>query len=108
MGLVSNIRFAIQRKRGGAIRCSHLDMVRSVTRGSEGCEACLALGDAWVHLRMCRTCGLVGCCDSSKNKHAHRHADDSGHPIACSLEPGEEWSWCYVDDALVELPADAG
>jgi Zn-finger in ubiquitin-hydrolases and other protein len=82
MSLLDNLRFAIQRRRGPgtrAVRCGHLDQIRDVTRGSAGCEQCLALGDSWVHLRMCMTCGQVGCCDSSKNKHAHRHADQIGH-----------------------------
>ena len=60
------------------------------------------MGDTWVHLRTCATCGRVGCCDSSENKHAHKHADEAAHPIARSKEPEEDWLWCYVDEALVE------
>ncbi len=102
MGLVSNLRFALQRRRGtGSKTCSHVDAIREVVRGSDGCLPCVALGDSWVHLRMCMTCGVVGCCDSSKNKHAHRHADEVRHPIARSVEPGEDWMWCYVDEVLV-------
>jgi len=102
MGVVSNIKFALRRRRGAnPDRCSHLDAIRDVTRQSEGCEPCLALGDTWVHLRMCMTCGTVGCCDSSKNKHAHRHADEVRHPIARSLEPGEDWTWCFIDEVVV-------
>ncbi len=84
--------------------CTHLDQIRvlDVPARVEGCEECLAIGGRWVHLRMCMTCGQVGCCDSSKNKHAHKHADEVGHPIARSKEPGEEWMWCYVDETLVE------
>ena len=105
MSFLDNLRFAIQRRRGPgtkAVRCGRLDQIRDVTRGSAGCEQCLALGDSWVHLRMCMTCGQVGCCDSSKNKHAHRHADEIGHPIARSVEPGEDWMWCFIDSTMVQ------
>jgi uncharacterized UBP type Zn finger protein len=81
--------------------CSHPDAIRDVAPSSTGCAQCLAMGDRWVHLRMCMTCGVVGCCDSSKNKHAHRHADEEGHPIARSQEPGEDWMWCYVDEVVI-------
>ena len=77
--------------------CPHLEQIRTVTANSEGCEECLASGDSWVHLRMCMTCGRVGCCDSSKNKHATRHFHTSRHPIMKSIQPGEEWGWCYID-----------
>jgi ubiquitin-hydrolase Zn-finger-containing protein len=78
--------------------CTHLDQIRvPVPDRVAGCEECLRIGSRWVHLRVCRTCGLVGCCDSSPNKHASKHAAASGHPIVTSLEPGEDWSWCYVD-----------
>jgi Zn-finger in ubiquitin-hydrolases and other protein len=78
--------------------CTHLDQIE-VPRPEhvEGCEECMKTGDTWVHLRVCRTCGLVACCDSSPNQHASRHAAASGHPIVSSLEAGEDWSWCYVD-----------
>ena len=106
MGIVSNIRFALQRSRKSGMKsCSHLDTIHEVRRGSDGCDQCVALGDTWVHLRMCMACGRVGCCDSSKNKHASRHASEPGHPIARSLEPGEDWMWCYVDETLVEVAA---
>jgi Zn-finger in ubiquitin-hydrolases and other protein len=83
--------------------CAHLDQVRDVhPRTPNGCEECLALGDSWVHLRLCMTCGHVGCCDSSKNKHASKHAFAIHHPIAASLEPGENWAWCYFDQVLLE------
>ena len=81
--------------------CGHLDQVRDVSPRSEGCEECLASGSRWVHLRMCRTCGHVGCCDSSPRRHATSHFRTSGHPIARSIEPGESWSWCYLDEAVV-------
>jgi len=78
--------------------CRHLDQIR-VERPEDvaGCEECLKTGGRWVHLRVCRTCGLVGCCDSSPNQHASKHAAVADHPIASSVEPGEDWSWCYVD-----------
>lgn len=80
-----------------ADRCAHLDQVRDVTPGSAGCEECLQLGDSWVHLRLCLTCGHVGCCDDSKNTHARKHFQHAAHPIIRSFEPGERWRWCYVD-----------
>jgi uncharacterized UBP type Zn finger protein len=102
MGLVSNAKWALQRITGRSATCSHMSAVRDVARRSEGCEQCLAAGDAWVHLRICLTCGQVGCCDSSKNRHAHRHADTVGHPIARSAEPGEDWAWCFIDETLID------
>jgi hypothetical protein len=79
-------------------------MVRDVEpRTPEGCEECMKIGAWWVHLRLCRTCGKVGCCDSSPNRHASRHAAEDGHPIASSFEPGEDWSWCYVDAVVLDL-----
>ena len=68
-----------------------------------GCEECLTIGDRWVHLRLCLECGHVGCCDSSKNKHATKHYRATGHPIVKSLEPGESWMYCYVDDVMFEV-----
>lgn len=65
---------------------------------TEGCEDCLKTGDKWVHLRICLVCGHVGCCDSSPNRHATRHFEETGHPLIRSIEPGEQWSWCYVDE----------
>jgi len=85
--------------------CTHLDQIRVGRPESvPGCEDCLAIGAGWVHLRVCRSCGHVGCCDSSPNRHATEHAGRSGHPIVSSLEPGERWSYCYVDDVAFELP----
>jgi uncharacterized UBP type Zn finger protein len=84
--------------------CSHLDQVTvEVPAQVDGCEECLRTGDGWVHLRVCRSCGKVGCCDSSPNRHASAHARDSGHPVISSLEPGEDWSYCFVDDAAFVL-----
>jgi hypothetical protein len=80
--------------------CTHLDQV-VFTEPPEripGCEECLAIGDQWVHLRMCQSCGKIGCCDSSPNRHASRHAHAAGHPILRSVEPGEVWSWCVIDE----------
>jgi uncharacterized UBP type Zn finger protein len=86
-----------------ASECSHLDFVVTSTPNTAGCEECLAMGDSWVHLRLCRTCGHVGCCDDSKNKHATKHFGSTRHPIVTSLEPGEDWSWCYVDEVVMEI-----
>ncbi|HEY8582317.1 MAG TPA: UBP-type zinc finger domain-containing protein [Capillimicrobium sp.] len=85
--------------------CTHLDQVEVLDPPDpvEGCPACLAVGDRWLHLRMCQVCGQVGCCDDSPNKHATAHFHASGHPIIRSIEPGEQWSWCYVDEALFRL-----
>ncbi len=80
-----------------AEECTHLDQVREVTPSADGCEDCLAIGDTWVHLRMCLVCGHVGCCDSSKNRHATKHFRDTGHPVMKSVEPGDAWAFCYID-----------
>jgi uncharacterized UBP type Zn finger protein len=84
-------------------RCSHLNLVTTDQPNSRGCQECLATGDTWVHLRLCRSCGHVGCCDDSRNTHATKHFHATGHPIMSSLEPGENWSWCYVDRLPMEL-----
>jgi tellurite resistance protein TerC len=81
--------------------CSHLDQVKDVQPNTRGCEECLKSGDRWVHLRLCLSCGHVGCCDSSKNKHATRHFGATGHPVMQSLERGESWRWCYMDNKAV-------
>jgi len=78
--------------------CTHADTIDDVTPTSQGCEDCIPLGDAWVHLRMCMGCGHVGCCDSSKNRHATAHFHASTHPLIQSYEPGEDWWWCYIDE----------
>jgi len=90
--------------------CAHLDQVTlgELPESIEGCDDCLATGDGWVHLRICLGCGHVGCCDSSPNRHATAHASSSGHPIIRSLEPGEEWSWCYVDEVALIVPEVRG
>ncbi|AHH99443.1 putative UBP type Zn finger protein [Kutzneria viridogrisea] len=80
----------------------HLALVREVVpRTPQGCEECLITGTPWLHLRLCLTCGHVGCCDSSPMKHASKHAHAVRHPIARSFEPGETWRWCYVHQAYV-------
>ena len=84
-----------------ATACIHLDQIHDVTPSAQGCEECLLMGDTWVHLRECLTCGHVGCCDSSKNKHATRHFREAEHPVIRSFKPGEDWRWCYVDKVLV-------
>ena len=88
--------------------CEHLDRVRDVTPSANGCEDCLRTGDEWVHLRMCMTCGHVGCCDSSPNRHATAHwKSDHDHCLMRSFEPGENWWWCYADDTAFEVPGSA-
>jgi hypothetical protein len=83
--------------------CRHVSVVRTIEpRTRAGCEECLRLGMHWVHLRSCLTCGQVGCCDSSPGRHASAHSRTDGHPIARSIEPGEDWAWCYVDELLIE------
>jgi len=82
--------------------CSHLGQIQSVSPNTDGCQECLKMGDSWVHLRLCKTCGHVGCCDSSKNKHATKHFLKTKHPIVRSLEPGEDWGWCYIDEVMIE------
>lgn len=84
--------------------CTHFGEIRSNVkpRTVAGCEECLKMGDTWVHLRLCMTCGHVGCCDSSKNKHATRHYHDNGHPIIKSFQPDEEWGYCYPDDLVFD------
>jgi len=85
-----------------AVECTHLGQIREVTpRTPQGCEECLASGDTWVHLRLCLECGHVGCCDSSKNKHATKHFGQTQHAIMQSFQPGEDWRWCYVDQEEV-------
>jgi uncharacterized UBP type Zn finger protein len=85
-----------------AQRCEHLGQIKQVTPSANGCEDCLRMGGSWVHLRLCETCGHVGCCDSSPNRHATKHYQAKRHPVIKSFEPGEEWGYCYVDDLFVE------
>ena len=85
------------------MKCAHLAQVHPVHPATpEGCEECLKIGAWWVHLRLCLSCGHVGCCDSSPGKHATKHYHASGHPIVKSFEPGEDWGWCYADQVMFE------
>jgi uncharacterized UBP type Zn finger protein len=87
--------------------CTHLQAIRPVVASSPGCEDCLRAGRRdWVHLRLCQTCGHVGCCDSSPGRHATKHFHATAHPIVRSFEPGEDWFWCYIDQTMFVL-ADA-
>lgn len=90
--------------------CSHLDQIAitELPESVEGCEECLGEGGKWLHLRICLTCGHVGCCDSSPGRHASRHAGAQRHPLIRSLEPGEEWSYCFVDDVGMLIPEIRG
>jgi hypothetical protein len=84
--------------------CEHLDQIQAVAPSSTvGCSDCLAIGARWLHLRLCLSCGHVGCCDSSPNRHASKHAGQSGHPIVLSFEPGEDWCWCFLDEVAFEV-----
>jgi uncharacterized UBP type Zn finger protein len=90
--------------------CTHLDQI-AITHLPEsvpGCEDCLAAGGVWLHLRLCLSCGHVGCCDDSPNKHATAHAADSGHVLIRSLEPGEDWCWCFADEVAMRIPQIEG
>ena len=83
--------------------CAHLSALETLIPAAEhACPECLALGDTWVHLRVCQTCGHVGCCDSSKNKHATKHFRATEHPVVVSAEPGEQWAWCYAHEQMAE------
>ncbi len=83
--------------------CHHLDNVVNGPKPRTGCETCLAQGDTWVHLRFCLTCGAVGCCDESKNRHSRKHAATPGHEAARSAEPDEMWAWCYQHETGVDV-----
>jgi Zn-finger in ubiquitin-hydrolases and other protein len=98
----ANWDIKIKEAQMAATQCTHLNQIRPVKPSAKGCEECLKTGDTWVHLRMCEICGHVGCCDSSKNKHATKHFHRTKHPIIRSIEPGENWQWCYVDEIFIE------
>jgi uncharacterized UBP type Zn finger protein len=86
-----------------AAQCGHLDQMRKVkARTPKGCEECLKAGTKWVNLRMCLTCGHIGCCDSSQGKHATAHFHETQHPVMRSFQPGEDWGWCYIDNLMLE------
>jgi CPA2 family monovalent cation:H+ antiporter-2 len=84
--------------------CTHTHLLHEGIKPEalDYCPECVAKGDGWVHLRVCLTCGHVGCCDESPNRHARRHWHSANHPLIQSLEPGENWRYCFEDD--VELP----
>ena len=86
--------------------CTHLDQINEIVPSAQGCEECLKTGDTWVHLRECLVCGHVGCCDSSKNKHATKHFNNTDHPLVQSFEPGENWVFCYVDNVVMQPRQD--
>jgi CPA2 family monovalent cation:H+ antiporter-2 len=82
--------------------CVHASVSRPVLPATAGCAECLREGTPWVHLRLCTSCGHVGCCDSSPSRHAAAHAGSEDHPVMCSVEPGEQWGWCYLDRTTLE------
>jgi uncharacterized UBP type Zn finger protein len=85
-----------------AAHCTHAASAKKgIKPRTKGCEECLKSGDSWVHLRMCLECGHVGCCDSSKNRHARAHFHETQHPLIQSAERGEDWRWCYVDETYL-------
>ena len=90
--------------------CTHLPLVEltELPPNVDGCEDCLRDGGVWLHLRICLSCGHVGCCDDSPNRHATAHAGSSQHPLIRSLEPGEDWSWCYEDEVAMIIPEIRG
>jgi uncharacterized UBP type Zn finger protein len=90
--------------------CTHLDSIEltELPPSVEGCEECLREGGQWCHLRICLSCGHVGCCDSSPGHHATAHGQSSGHPIMRSIQPGEDWSWCFVDELAMVIPQIEG
>ena len=87
--------------------CQHTRTLHPVPARTEGCEECLHRGTPWVHLRLCLTCGHVGCCDSSPGRHATKHFHQMGHPVMASFEPGEQWAWCYIDREELPVPSEA-
>jgi uncharacterized UBP type Zn finger protein len=84
--------------------CNHSSTINNVTPSARGCEECLKIGGVWLHLRLCRNCGHVGCCDQSPNRHARAHFQATRHPIIEGYDPPEGWGWCYIDDEEVALP----
>jgi hypothetical protein len=103
ISIVASLLFpGAQEAKAAAVSCIHRDEIKDVKPNTTGCEECLRSGDPWVSLRMCLSCGHVGCCDSSKNKHATAHFHASGHPVMRSIMPGEDWRWCYVDKVYLD------
>lgn len=101
--LASIVRKRVQEGSLNTHGCDHFSQINDVTPSADGCEECLKMGDEWVHLRLCLTCGHVGCCDDSKNKHATKHFHATNHPVIASYEPEERWLWCYADRAGIEI-----
>ena len=87
-------------------RCTHTSLVARVVPSALGCEECLKSGSEWVHLRLCRTCGHVGCCDDSPNRHATKHFHATNHPIIEGYDPPEGWGWCFIDKVMIDLDGD--
>jgi hypothetical protein len=83
--------------------CTHGAFLKVVSPSADGCEECLKLGATWVHLRLCRACGHVGCCDDSANRHATKHFKATGHPLIETYDPPDGWGWCYVDEVMLDL-----
>ena len=98
----SNRQWVLAKRPVGMVSAANFEF-REVPAEIEGCEECLKIGGQWVHLRQCMVCGKIGCCDNSPNRHATAHFEESGHPLIQSAEPGEDWSWCYVDEAMFAL-----
>ncbi len=89
-----------------SVDCPHITHIQTVKPSALGCEECLKIGSPWVHLRLCRTCGHVGCCDESPNRHATKHFHATAHPVTEGYDPPEGWAWCYVDEVFFELPPE--
>ena len=87
--------------------CEHFEGLGQVTPRTRGCEECLALGEPWTELRVCLTCGHVGCCEDSRHAHALQHFNATGHPVIASLESGETWAWCYPHRRYYDPMPDA-
>jgi uncharacterized UBP type Zn finger protein len=94
----------------GSTQCTHLNTIEvtELPASVDGCTDCLRDGGVWLHLRICLQCGHVGCCDDSPGQHASRHADAAGHPLIRSLEPGEDWVWCFPDELAMVIPEITG
>jgi len=83
--------------------CPHIESITAVKKAARReCQECVKIGSSWVHLRTCQTCGVTLCCDSSPNRHASAHARKTTHPVVASAEPGENWLYCYPDEAFAE------
>lgn len=87
--------------------CEHLESIDLGPMPAGGCSPCIELGDTWVHLRYCVTCGMTACCEDSKNQHAKKHAESTAHNVVRSKEPGDNWAWCYADEMAIRTPVEA-